>query len=127
MERGYVRAVNRIRASGCHQIGYLVSGPQDRAGYTSGAPALEYQLWALLGETGGGSYQVEDVLVTNQTAPLATTEPYARFQPCAVFAILEPAALQQTRTIAGHSFRLDWHEQSFVTASIAVYMPSGPA
>jgi hypothetical protein len=127
VERGYVRAVNSIRASGCHQIGYLVSGPQDRAGYTSGAPALEYQLWALLGETGGGSYQVEDVLVTNQTAPLASTEPYTRFQPCAVFAILEPAALQQTRAIGGHNFRLDWHEQSFVTASIAVYMPDGSA
>ncbi len=78
-ERSYVDGVGIIKASGCHAIGFLVSGPQDRAGYPTGAPAWEYQLWPLLGEPGGGSYRIEDVLVTNQTARLATAQPYASF------------------------------------------------
>jgi hypothetical protein len=127
-EAGYVGGVNEIKGLGCHQIGYLVSGPQDRAGYTTGAPAWEYPLWALLDEAGGGgSYRIEDVLVTNATAPLASQPPYASFQPCAVFAVLQPAALQRTLTVTGRGFHLSWQAPGFSHTLIAVYTPDGAA
>ena len=31
-------AVDYIRGLGCQQVGFLVSGPQDRAGYTTARP-----------------------------------------------------------------------------------------
>ena len=112
-EAGYVGAVDYIRGLGCQQVGFLISGPQDRAGYTTGAPAWEYPLWALLDGPGGGSYRIEDVLVTNATAPLASAEPYASFAPCAVFAIIQPAALQRTLTVSGRGFYLAWQARGF--------------
>lgn len=120
----YVAGVAVLKASGCHSIGFLVSGPQDSAGYTTGAPAWEYQLWPLLGEPAGGSYRIEDVLVTNQTAPLASTQSYANFHPCAVFAILQPTALQKAFSIAGRGFHLAWHAPCFYNAGISVYLPN---
>ncbi|HEX9039300.1 MAG TPA: DUF2142 domain-containing protein [Ktedonobacterales bacterium] len=127
-EPGYTGGVGFIRSSGCHQVGFLVSGPQDRIGYTTGAPAWEYPLWALLdgpGEDRG--YQIADVLVTNRTASLASQQPYASFQPCAVFAILQPAALTPALTISGRVFHLRWQARGFSSVRIAVYLPDGAA
>lgn len=126
-EAGYVGAVEYIKGLGCHQVGFFVSGPQDRAGYTTGAPAWEYPLWALLNEPGGGAYRIADVLVTNATASLASATPNASFQPCAVFAILQPAALQSTLFVSGRDFHLTWHAPGFSNALIAVYTPDSAA
>jgi hypothetical protein len=62
----------------------------------------------------------------NQTALLANAQPHSSFQPCSVFAILQPETIQHTLNIAGHGLHLVWSEPSSYDANIVVYLPDEP-
>ncbi|MEO7003391.1 MAG: hypothetical protein ABI068_16370, partial [Ktedonobacterales bacterium] len=125
-EPSYVSAAHAIADRGCAQVGFYASGPQDRVGYTHGAPSWEYPLWVLLGDDEHGAVHIEQVGVTNETAPLAAQSPYSAFQPCAVFAIVEPSANSDQFTVSGHLYQRAWQSQphaGFSNAQIVVYLP----
>lgn len=130
-EPGYLAATRYIESRGCTQVGYYVSGPQDRFGYTVGAPSWEYPLWLLLDDNGSGKghTRIEHVAVTNVTAPLARTPPFASFKPCAIFAIVEPSALNNTLVSNGRTYYLAWGAvgAGFSNAAIVVYVPEASA
>jgi 4-amino-4-deoxy-L-arabinose transferase-like glycosyltransferase len=125
-EPTYLGAVDytaRYMAShSCTELGYYVSGTQDSAGYSNGAPSWEYPLWVFLNGHGGRQVRIEHVSVTNATAPLARTPRFASFQPCAVFAIVETRLLLDTLSSNGVVFTRVWTRPAFYDAVIAVFV-----
>lgn len=126
-ERAYVIAAHDIAARGCTQVGFYASGPQDRAGYDVGAPAWEYPLWVLLDGSGGGAVRIEQVNVTNATAPLTNTSPFAGFRPCAIFAIMQPSALRDELVSGGRVYHRIMKVTAFYQGIVAEYVPETPA
>lgn len=125
-EQAYLDAIRLIESRGCRKVGFYASGAQDRGGYSTGAPSWEYPLWALLdsnGNDGNGAARIEHVQVTNVTAALAATPTYTTFQPCAIFAILEPVSLQDSFTQNGIVYRRVLLEPAFFNASVAIFVP----
>lgn len=106
----------------CTELGYYVSGTQDSAGYGSGATSWEYPLWALIAGNSGRQVRIEHISVTNASAPLAHIPRFASFQPCALFAIVEPKLLSDTLTSNGRVFARAWVQPAFYNAVIAVFV-----
>jgi hypothetical protein len=125
-EGSYVAAARYITSHGCMQVGYYASGPQDQAGYQSGAPAWEYPLWVLLDGPGGGAVRIEHVNISNPTARLAAAGPSASFEPCALFALVEPGARGDEVLINNQWYSRAWSGAAFTNAAIAVYVPERP-
>jgi hypothetical protein len=126
-EQAFLDVTHFIEGRSCRQVGFYASGAQDRAGYTTGAPSWEYLLWVLLNRSGsdeGSAERIEQVQVMNRTAALATTSSLASFQPCAIFAIVEQAALQDSLMQNGVVYRQALTETAFPAVSVAAYVPA---
>ena len=90
LEEPTVGAVSFVRSLRCDRVGFYASGPQDSAGYASGAPSWEYPFWVLLTGSRASPVRVEQAHVTNASAALTSLPSYADFHPCAIIAILQP-------------------------------------
>ncbi len=85
----YLKTVRYLNSVKCRKVGLITDLDND----PSGQAAMEYQLWALLKESGGRSpFRIEHVNVVNESGVKSEERPFAQFDPCAVIKLYEPGS-----------------------------------
>ena len=76
--------------------------------------------WLLLGSKRFQA-RIEQVLVNNQSAQLASDPEYKQFHPCAIINVIDASAPEPSSVIVnGVLYQSDWSD-----TTVAVYLPAG--
>jgi Dolichyl-phosphate-mannose-protein mannosyltransferase len=96
LEEPTLEAVDRVKASGCSQVGLVLD-------YFS----YEYPIWVLLGAIDTPGVELEHVNVDNPSASMSLQPPFNHFRPCAIITDNIPRLGEQI-TSAGQVYERAW-------------------
>lgn len=120
VEPAYLGAAQFVRSTGCSNIGFAIIGPDG----PFGPDAWEYPLWVVLNPSGRQGPHIEQINITNSSAPLAQEAPFSTFHPCAIVAAGFTSQESATLEHQGNVFTRAWASGPADWLYVDVFLPA---